>query len=102
QRVLAAVEEVWRTADALVVLDQVSEADCGVITTRVRGRLAELGDADPGKPALADSRERIGLFRALMLKPNRRECLAAVGGPDVVAAVQELADRAGRPVFCTQ
>src|SRR5713101_2736134 len=39
--VLKALDEVWNQIDALVVLDQVSEAECGVVTTRVRERLAE-------------------------------------------------------------
>ena len=49
-----------RRLDALLVLDQVSEEDCGVVTKRVRDHLAELGERDPGKFVLADSRERIG------------------------------------------
>jgi rfaE bifunctional protein kinase chain/domain len=105
-QVLKALEELWPRADVLVVLDQVSEADCGVVTARVRQRLAELGARDPKKFVLADSRERIGLFREASLKPNRQECLTAVfgagAGPErLTEAVRLLAARAGRPVFCT-
>src|SRR5204863_9411567 len=64
-RVLASLDEVWPRVDALLVVDQVSEPECGVITTRVRKRLAEIGEANPTKFILADSRERIGLFRAV-------------------------------------
>jgi bifunctional ADP-heptose synthase (sugar kinase/adenylyltransferase) len=97
--ILASLNAVWPRVDALLVLDQVSEPECGVITTRVRKRLAELGEADPKKFILADSRERIGLFRAVSVKPNQRECSRAVAGaadPEI-----ELARRTGRPVFCT-
>jgi rfaE bifunctional protein kinase chain/domain len=104
-QVLRALAEAWPQVDALLVLDQVSEADCGVITTRVRERLAELGTRDPAKYVLADSRERIGLFRSVCLKPNLRECRGAIrgsnddpGGPNPVC---ELARRVGRAVFCT-
>jgi rfaE bifunctional protein kinase chain/domain len=105
-RLLRALDEVWHEVDALAVLDQVSEADCGVVTAGVRRRLAELGDAHPDKVVLADSRERIGLFRSVMLKPNRRECLRAVYGAEddrgeIASAAAELARRVGRPVFCT-
>jgi rfaE bifunctional protein kinase chain/domain len=105
-RVLEALEQLWPRADALVVLDQVSEPDCGVVTARVRQRLAELGARDPTRFVLADSRERIGLFRATSLKPNRKECLEAAFGTDAEAerlgeAVRMLAVQAGRPVFCT-
>jgi rfaE bifunctional protein kinase chain/domain len=102
--ILAALDRVWDCVDALVVLDQVSEEDCGVVTAAVRQRLAEKACADPGKFVLADSRERIGLFREVCTKPNLRECSRAVGvdaGAEPARVVQELARRAGRSVFCT-
>ena len=71
--ILARLDAVWPTVDALIVLDQVSEADCGVVTARVRDRLAELGDRDPSKFVLADSREQIGKFRNVCIKPNHEE-----------------------------
>jgi len=90
----------------MLILDQVSEADCGVVPRRVRDRLAQLGAKHPDKPLLADSRTRIGLFCNVWLKPNEHECVRAVPG---VAAGQdqvrqcaiELARRCNRPVFCT-
>ncbi len=103
-QILQVLEAVWRRADVLIVLDQVSEADCGVVTERVRQRLAEWGGRDPHKFVLADSRERIGLFRGVSLKPNRQECLkAAFGATDegLPEAVRRLAGQTGRPVFCT-
>ncbi|MBX9581843.1 MAG: carbohydrate kinase [Gemmataceae bacterium] len=72
-RVLELLDAVWPRVDALIVLDQVSEEDCGVVTARVRDRLAELGGRDPGKFVLADSRERIGRFRNVCVKPNEAE-----------------------------
>ncbi len=101
RHVLAVLDEIWHQVDALVVLDQVSEAECGVVTTKVRERLAELGQAHPDRLILADSRERIGLFRFVALKPNQRECCNAVSQADVLTAAAELAGRARRPVFCT-
>jgi rfaE bifunctional protein kinase chain/domain len=101
---IRAVAEVWEQVDVLLVLDQVSEADCGVVTARVRAALTERAAADSDKFVLADSRERVGLFRGVSLKPNRRECLRAVHGReegDGAAAVRELAGRVSRPVFCT-
>lgn len=98
---LKALADAWDRLDALVVLDQVSEAECGVVTARVRERLATLAGRRPALFVLADSRERIGLFRSVALKPNRRECLLATGEQDLSAAVARLARLAGRPVFCT-
>ncbi len=102
RRLLLALDDVWPKVDALLVLDQVSEADCGVVTGRVRERLARLGKANPDRLILADSRARVGLFRNLSLKPNFAECRRAVGGPDDAAACAAfLAKKADRPVFCT-
>jgi sugar/nucleoside kinase (ribokinase family) len=50
---------------------------------------------------LVDSRERVGLFRSVWLKPNQRECKQATGWDDAHAGAQELANRCGGPVFCT-
>jgi rfaE bifunctional protein kinase chain/domain len=111
-RVLRLLGDIWPELDALIVLDQVSEPDCGVVTARVRQRLRELGETHPDRLILADSRERLGLFRSVWLKPNRTECLAACGhkleasakDPSLAlqACVIELARKVGRPVFCTQ
>src|SRR5262249_13595411 len=112
--VLEALGEVWPQVNALLVLDQVSEDDCGVVTARVREMLAELGERNLGKLILADSRERIRFFRSVTVKVNSREgeeALRAWGvppppryhAPDVLdaQAVREFAGRFTRPVFCT-
>jgi rfaE bifunctional protein kinase chain/domain len=99
--VLQYLTELWPKLDALVVLDQVSEAECGVVTTRVRNRLAELGSANSERLILADSRERIGLFRSVSLKPNQGECMRAIPG-EPADSVRLLARQCGRPVFCTR
>jgi bifunctional ADP-heptose synthase (sugar kinase/adenylyltransferase) len=100
-KVLEALSDLWPRVDALLVLDQVSEANCGVVTDKVRTRLGDLGEADPDKLILADSRERIGLFRNAWLKPNQAECLRAIGGDNAEEAAVALARHGGRPVFCT-
>jgi bifunctional ADP-heptose synthase (sugar kinase/adenylyltransferase) len=99
--VLEALNRLWLGVNALLVLDQVSEANCGVVTDQVRMRLQVMGDLDPAKLILADSRERIGLFRNAWLKPNQAECQRGRGG-DVASAALALARQGGRPVFCTQ
>ena len=109
ETVIDLLEEAWPQLDALIVLDQVSEEDCGVVTKRVRERLAELGGREPDKFVLADSRERIGQFRKVCVKPNEAECLAAgfavppkrFDDSDRAFAPLELARLVGGPVFCT-
>jgi rfaE bifunctional protein kinase chain/domain len=102
--ILERLDQVWEHVNSLVVLDQVSEEDCGVVTDAVRRRLGEKALADRSKFVLADSRERIGLFRTVCVKPNLRECrraVAAVEAADPGTVARELAQRTGRSVFCT-
>jgi rfaE bifunctional protein kinase chain/domain len=102
------LDEVVAEADAVVVADQVSEPECGVMTVAIRERLAELALRHPNKVIIADSRDRIGQYHNVIAKPNQSECLRAVARPagavDPAAvrdAAAELARRTGRPVFCT-
>jgi bifunctional ADP-heptose synthase (sugar kinase/adenylyltransferase) len=114
-RVIDMLEAAWPRLDALIVLDQVSEEDCGVVTKRARERIAELGEREPDKFVLADSRERIHEFRNVCVKPNASECAAAVrrvqGEPAYSwAPPEELSESTAPPllamimdrdVFCT-
>jgi bifunctional ADP-heptose synthase (sugar kinase/adenylyltransferase) len=90
--VIERLEACWRQFDAVLVLDQVSEPECGVITTAVREWLGEKAAADPWKFVLADSRERIGLFRSVSVKPNRGE-LERFLGRDRRRTVPSFTDR---------
>ncbi len=103
EHLIELLDEAWPQLDALLVLDQVSEEDCGVVTKRVRDHLAELGAQEPNKFVLADSRERIGLFRNVCVKPNRQELKFAVNcdGHMLRGGVRDLALRVKRAVFCT-
>lgn len=92
--VLRAIQHSWHDVDAWIVLDQVSEENCGVITDRVRDEIARLAANDP-RLVLADSRERIHQFRNVSVKPNEREAAAFPGGPSAFAATL------GRHVFQT-
>ncbi len=101
-----AIETVQAEANAVLILDQVSEEDCGVITARIRNRLSELGARRPDLLMLADSRERLGQFRNIGLKPNESEargaCPDLVKDADIKEVLRSLAWRAGRPIFCTR
>jgi hypothetical protein len=56
----------------VTVADPVQERNCGVITDRVRDEIAQLARTYPPTLFAADSRERIGLFRDVIFKPNAR------------------------------
>jgi bifunctional ADP-heptose synthase (sugar kinase/adenylyltransferase) len=102
RRLLKLLTDAAAGLNGLVVLDQVSQLECGVVTTTVREAVAALGRA--GRfPILADSRERISLFRDVCLKPNHRECQRALGvKEDLPGLVMLLTRQAGAAVFCTR
>ncbi len=98
--------------DAVIVADQVQERNCGVITDRVREELGRLAQRHPDKVFAADSRERIGEYRHLITKPNRREAARAIQpgweGDDAALPLEtviehgsRLRERTGKPVYLT-
>jgi bifunctional ADP-heptose synthase (sugar kinase/adenylyltransferase) len=103
------VEQVFRTSDGLIVLDQLVDENCGVVNAAVRETLERLALAEPGKLIFVDSRRFLGRFKAATLKGNRGEVLAgcvppAGEEPDDAAVrrnLQALARQTGRPAFCT-
>lgn len=91
--------------DGCLVADQLEVN--GIVTPRVRDGLNHLA-AQPGGPVfVVDSRQRIGLFRQMVLKPNRMEAVRAGADwdavpPDELSAIaRQLCTQAGRPVFVT-
>jgi len=94
--ILGRLEAAFTRFDALLVLDQVSENDCGTITRQVRERVAKLAAQRGDIFILADSRERIGDFRNVCAKPNAIEYAKATQRETSLAAT------IGRPVFFTQ
>ncbi len=96
--------------DAVVILDQVCEAGCGVVTEKVRNAVAGIAEANPGTVFIADSRQFPGEFRNVILKCNNHEALEISGGrkdddtfsPDeVFSAMHRLEELTGRQVIVT-
>ena len=105
--VLAKIDDAWSRLDAVIVLDQVSEENCGVITTRVREHLTALCKRSPSKFVLADSREQIGLFHNMCIKPNRLEIenwlrTSEREQQSFESNLQFVAEQLQRAVFCTR
>lgn len=70
-----AIERLAGEVDAIMIMDQVSERNCGVITDRIREKLIALGTEMPSKIIYADSRERISLYRNVHIKCNHYELI---------------------------
>ena len=100
-RVLATLDELLPSVQAVVISDQVSERNCGLITDRVRAALSAQARAWPALHFAADSRECIAEFRDVIVKPNAREAVRATGQADLLAAGEALLSRTGRAAIVT-
>ena len=105
------VRQVFESSDGLIVLDQINEADWGVVNSAVRSLLRDLAQEHPQKLMYVDSRQHLKEFDFGVLKGNRAEILRAAGvvsdpGEMTEQTVREaallLASRTSRPVFCTK
>ncbi len=110
QEIISRLQVLAADVDGIIVADQVPEPDCGVITGRVRQAIIALGAQSAAPVICVDSRERIGLFKNVVLKPNAAEALKAVGAAQAgeqtdlaaaLAAGEALFRRSGKPVFVT-
>jgi sugar/nucleoside kinase (ribokinase family) len=95
------VEEVFRTSDGLIVLDQLVDEDCGVVNSTVRSTIEELARREPGKLVFVDSRRFLGRFDAGVLKGNRSEVQLASAEKDAAHGLARLSQKTGRVAFCT-
>ncbi len=107
--VIRAAERAAETADAILVVDQFVEENCGVVNDRVKDALARIAQARPGLILYADSRAFIHTFRNSVIKCNNFEAVRVFypreSGEPARERVEEcgrrLYERSGRPVFVT-
>jgi len=98
------VEQVFRTSDGLIVLDQLVDEDCGVVNSAVRATLERLASEQPNKLIYVDSRRFLGKFSVGVLKGNRSEVVGAPTAEDdapIDQSLDALSRKTGRPAFCT-
>jgi len=102
---IEAIKEVFSRIDAYIIMDQIAEADCGVITKRVRNELVTLAKDNPDKIMYVDSRNRIDLFQNMILKGNQHEITKAAFGYDDITRVSEacrlMSNESNLPIICT-
>ncbi|MCL2030939.1 MAG: PfkB family carbohydrate kinase [Oscillospiraceae bacterium] len=85
---ITALDALAPQVDILCISDQLPANVYGAVTERVRGHILKL--ARNGLTVAADSRDRIGLYRDMILKPNEVEGARAAG----MAAASGLRDYA--------
>lgn len=96
-RIIAALDKAAGEADIIAVCDQ---NEFGVINSSVIEKLCETGKI---KPVVADSRDRINLFKNIIVKPNEREAAKALdmseNEPEKMA--MKLSEKNGAPAIVT-
>jgi bifunctional ADP-heptose synthase (sugar kinase/adenylyltransferase) len=101
------LQSVAGEVNAVIVLDQVDMPETGVVTSKVRAALKDLGEQRPELPILADSRRGLRGFPPVTFKMNAAELSALTGAKselsleDIKEAAAGLAHRNGRSVFVT-
>lgn len=76
--------------NGVIIVDQVQESNCGVITNRVRAEIVALAREYRQKIFVVESRERIGLFSDVIVQANAREARHATGWQDLEACGERL------------
>ena len=104
-QLLQAMHAVAERVDALIIMDQVDQAETGVVTSRIVQELRDLVARRPQLLVLADSRRGLFGYPPVCLKMNRAE-LSRLTGLCLKASLQEvsqaaaaLAQHNGQPVF---
>jgi rfaE bifunctional protein kinase chain/domain len=92
--------------DGIVYADQMPEHGAGVVDAHIHAAIGRIAAAHPQLAMYADSRQRIGLFRDVVIKPNVHEARAALSGAtaapnDNVVLARLLAEQTRRPVVMT-
>lgn len=94
-------------ADAVVVMDQVDEAETGVVTAEIVPILARLATRARGLPVVADCRRGLRGYPPVIFKMNAAELAALMAlkkelsVDEVKTAAMDLANRNQREVFVT-
>jgi rfaE bifunctional protein kinase chain/domain len=100
KKLLALLDRLAKKVDVLCVCDQMP---CGCITEAVRERICALGES--GLTVIVDSRDRIGLYSDVIVKPNEIEASRVFKGKVKATDFEQLANlmevRTGRPAIVT-
>ena len=97
RRTIAALDVLLPALDAVIVIDQVEEEGCGIVTPLVVDALADRARRHPTVIFWADSRRRIRQFRNVIIKPNQFEAVGFENpSPDQQMDEKRLCDAIGR------
>ncbi len=99
KKIISHMKKAFPESDGMIIVDQVQEKNCGVMTDAVIDALAELALQYPEKPILVDSRLHTADFRNIILKCNESEALQASGKKTLEEAAAALFEKNPRGAF---
>lgn len=109
QAIIQKLQMILPKVNGVLIVDQVQEDNCGVITDTVRKEIAQLAKNNPEKIFVVDSRTRGGKFENVIVKNNHHEILNAANLPEhadkdaqLREAMQIIYDKTNQPVIATQ
>ena len=109
QEIIQKLRMLLPKVNGVLIVDQVQENNCGVITDNVRAEIAQLAKNSPEKVFIVDSRTRGGKFENVIIKNNHHEILNAANLPEhtdkeaqLRKAMQIIHNKTNQPVIATQ
>jgi rfaE bifunctional protein kinase chain/domain len=108
KQLIHSLRTVTPEVNAVLVIDQVQERNCGVITDAIRAELMALTEQYPDKVFMADSREYMSLFKNTIVKFNCNEASKMFGfehpdhSPEFIENLShQLFERYHKPIILT-
>lgn len=110
QQIITKLRELLPQVDGVLVVDQVKERNCGVITDRVREEIQSLARSHPQKLFMVDSRDFAGLYTDVIIKTNLSEAVKAtnysadmpLSSDQIKACCRIIYGRTHRPIVITR
>jgi len=108
-RVIAELERLFPSLDALVLLDQVDHPENEIVTPQIREWVTRTAAAHPDRILWADSRFHVDCFPGAWIKPNQFEATgvrpegpqASIPTHEIAEALPRLRERQRAPVTVT-
>ncbi len=110
EKMIASLDVLLPEIDALIILDQVEEAECGVVNKAFCEAVAQRAKDFPNVVFWGDSRLRVQDFRNITIKPNQFEAMGVENPPPgyeidldkLTDAVNRLKASIGGEIFATR
>lgn len=106
--IIEGLKDIIEKVDGIIILDQVREKNCGVVTDRILKEVENSTMMHPTKIYMADSRDHGYRFKKVILKCNSEEAWKSLNRNrrlkrdiEICSVGSALSKKTGKPVFIT-